>query len=272
MKKILCPTDFSPVAKNAADYAANVAQILGAELVLFHLQSKVDEASEQYVKSRGLDAETSADYFNNLADTISKKYKIKCKTKIQTSGSSLAKAIAEAAATFDLIIMGTDGPHDLVQYFTGSNSYNAAVASKIPVLIVRAETSYKPIKNVLYAFDYLKQPKVPMAQLLPFTISNESSITLLQVLEKQPGQEMKKQLADAEYVVKSDFENAALLKFAHVASEDIAESIDNYIQAHNVDLLALSTVERTGIENLFHDSVIKKISADADYPLFIFNH
>jgi nucleotide-binding universal stress UspA family protein len=272
MKKILCPTDFSPIAKNAAEYAANIAQIINAELVLFHLLSKVNEASEQYVQSRGIDVETSAEYFDQLAADITREFNIKCYPKIETSGVSLAKAIASNAAAFDLIVMGTDGPHDLIQYFNGSNSYNAAVTSTIPVIIVRGETVYKPIRNVLYAFDYLAQPKVPMAQLLPFTISTNSSITLLQVLNETPGAEMKKLLADVQYAIKSDFESATHLKFAHASSGDIADSIDAYMQTHELDLLALSTVERGAIENLFHESVIKKISADAEYPLFIFNH
>jgi nucleotide-binding universal stress UspA family protein len=272
MKKILCPTDYSPVAKNAAHFAANVAKTINAEITLFHVQSKFDEASEQYVKSRGGIIDTASDYLVTLSQQISKAYGVICNTEVETLTVALKKAIAERAAGYDLIVMGTNGPHDLVQYFTGSNSYNAAVNSDVPVLIIPPDVAYKPIKNVLFAIDYVNQPKVPMAQLLPFVTANEGEITLLQVLENNIDPGMKKRLEDLQYTIKSDFENAARLRFVNVSGENIADSIDEYTRKHNVDLLALCTVERNGLSNLFHDSVIKKISAEAAYPLFVFNH
>lgn len=272
MKRILCPTDYSPVARNAAHFAANVARALKAEICLFHVKSKVSEASEQYVKSRGLSLDTPEDYLGALAKEISAQYGVVCTTEVETSSTSLSKAIAEQAGRFDFIVMGTNGPHDLVQYFTGSNSYNAALNSKVPVLIVPSEVKFKPIRNILFAFDYINQPKVPMAQLLPFAVAQESQITLLQVLEQEPDAGMKKHLADVEYTVKSDFENAARLKFVNVSGGDVGSSIDSYSKKQNVDLLALCTVERNGLSSLFHESVIKKVSANAVYPLFVFNH
>jgi nucleotide-binding universal stress UspA family protein len=223
------------------------------------------------VKSRGITLETPVDYLKTLAKEISTQYGVECKTEVETSSASLSTAIAGQAGSFDIIVMGTDG-HDLVQYFGGSNSYNAAVSSKVPVLIVPPEIKFKPIRNILFAFDYINQPKLPMAQLLPFAVSQESQITLLQVLEHEPDAGMKKHLTDLEYTIKSDFENAARLKFVNISGEDVGASIDSYSKKHNVDLLALCTVERNGLSSLFHESVIKKISANAAYPLFVFNH
>ena len=37
MKTILVPTDYSPVADNAVDYAAHLAETEGARVVLFHV-------------------------------------------------------------------------------------------------------------------------------------------------------------------------------------------------------------------------------------------
>ncbi len=272
MKRILCPTDYSTVARNAAHFAGNIARTIDAGICLFHVQSKVDEASDQYVKSRGITLETPVDYLTTLAREIATQYGVECKTEVETSSSSLSASIAEQAGDYDMIVMGTDGPHDLVQYFTGSNSYNAALNSKVPVLIVPPEIKFKPIRNILFAFDYINQPKVPMAQLLPFAVALESQITLLQVLETEPDAQMKKHLADVEYTIKSDFENAARLKFVHVSGEDVGSSIDSYSKKNNVDLLALCTVERNGLSSLFHESVIRKVSANAAYPLFVFNH
>lgn len=272
MKRIFCPTNYSPVARNAAHFAAQIAQNISAEMVLFHLQSKVDEASENYVKSRGVDIETSVDYLVTLAKEISAKYGVICKTDVETASGSLAKNIASRATDYDLIVMGTNGPHDLVQYFTGSNSYNAALNSKVPVLIIPAEVSFKPLKKILFAFDYLNQPKVPMAQLLPLATALDGDITLLQVLEHEPDQTMKKHLVDLEYTIKGDFENAARLRFVHVAGDNVGDTIDEYSRTRKVDLLALCTVERNGLSSLFHESVIKKVTSEAVYPLFVFNH
>jgi nucleotide-binding universal stress UspA family protein len=272
MKKILCPTDYSTVARNAANFAANIAKIIDAEITLFHVQSKFDEASEQYVKSRGGLIDTATDYLVDVAEQISRTYGVVCKTDVETLSMPLKKAIAERATGYDLIVMGTNGPHDVVQYFTGSNSYNAAVNSEVPVVIVPPGVEYKPVKNILFAIDYVSQPKVPMAQLLPFATSNGSQITLLQVLENAPDAAMKKRLDDIQYTIKGEFENAVRLRFSHISGENIAESIDEYTRNHKADLLALCTVERNGLSDLFHDSVIKKISAEAEYPLFVFNH
>jgi flavoprotein len=50
--------------------------------------------------------------------------------------------------------MGTNGADDLIQFFRGSNAFNAILKSKVPLLIIPLEYTDTRVPNMVYAFDY----------------------------------------------------------------------------------------------------------------------
>jgi len=270
MKKILCPTDFSETAQNAIAYAAKFAQATQSELVLFNVQS-ILELKAQEILVGGSMAEPVSDELEDLSRQIARTFKISCYAEVQPSTTSLAKAIGDKASNYDLVIMGTNGPDDIFQFLTGSHAYKACIKSKVPVLLIPENCSYSPIDNIVYAFDYLREQKLPLSQLEAWIKVLGSELSVLQVLEEAYSTRMEEEIKEMQTISKNLYAEHIKLTFDTIHSYEIAESIHSYILRNQPDMLALCTVHRNLLERFFHNSLIKNISGMASYPVFVFH-
>ncbi len=270
MKRILCPTDFSDVAQNGVDYAARFAQLTGAELVLFVVHELSVFAPAVTTGNDSLH-DTTEQLQSNARD-LSIRFGIECRPKIQRSSYSLARTIAANAADFDVIIMGTNGPDDVYQFLTGSNAYKAAVNSSIPVLLIPPDCQFHPVRKLVYAFDYLRERKLPLDQLKPFLKIWNCELSVLQVMEEAYSAEAEDELHELQFISRQLYAEDILLNFDTIRSYEIAESIHSYVLRTAPDMLALCTIHRNLLERLFHNSLIRKLSGRASYPVIVFHH
>jgi nucleotide-binding universal stress UspA family protein len=271
MKKILCPTDFSDTAQNAIGYAAKLAQATESRLVLFNVQSIFDLAPQEISQERSTLVDAASEYLEAQSLEISRTFKISCYAEVQPSSASLAKTIAEKAAGYDLIVMGTNGPDDIYQFLTGSNAYKASVKSSIPVLLIPDGCAYSEIKTMVYAFDYLRKRKLPLAQLKPWVKSLHCELSILQVMEEAYSGEAEDELKELQFISKTLYSEEIQLTFDTIHSYEIAESIHSYVLRTKPDVLALCAVHRNLLERFFHNSLIRNITAVSSYPVFIFH-
>lgn len=271
MKKILCPTDFSDTAQNAIAYAAKLAQATSARLVLFNVQSVFDFAPEEIFMEKGTMFEPVAQSLETQSLEISRTFKISCYAEVQQSAASLEKTIAEKAADYDLIVMGTNGPDDIYQFLTGSNAYKASIKSATPVLLVPDGCAYSEIDVLVYAFDYLRNRKLPLTQLNPWVKALKCELCVLQVIEEAYSEEVEDELKELQFISRMLYEEDIKLTFDTIRSYEIAESINSYVLRTKPDMLALCGIRRNLLERLFHNSLIRNISSTSSFPVFIFH-
>ncbi len=269
MKKILCPTDLSETSHNAISYAAKLAQSAGYSLTLLNVQTLYGVTPVEFVTGKRFSPEAIADRLKNQCAEISVVFKIPCSAIVEPTFRRLSTVISEKSADFDLLVMGSNGADDLYQFFFGSNTYNALGKSPIPVLIVPDGFMYGQIDRVVYAFDYLSERKLPLDPLRTFTEMLGAEVTVLQVMEEAISEVAEQDLRELQFILET--KNAGFpLKFETVRSSEIARSINSFIVNNNPDLLALCLQGRNFVENIFHRSVIKSISAICSYPVFVF--
>ena len=271
MKKILCPTDFSDAAQNAIAYAGKLAQMTGAQLTLFNVQALSDLMPQELIADGGTVVRPISESLESQSLEVSRIFRVSCYAEWQPSSTSLAKTITDKAADYDLIVMGTNGADDIYQFLTGSNAYKASVKSAVPVLLVPEGCLYSQIKTIAYAFDYLRARKLPMGQLRPLVKSLKCSLSILQVMEEAYSTEVEEELKELQFIAKIFYAEDIQLTFDTIRSYEIAESIHSYVLRTQPDMLALCAVHRNLLERLFHNSLIKNISAISTYPVFIFH-
>ena len=271
MKKILCPTDFSESAQNAIAYAAKLAQKIGAQLTLFNVQSLLELTALELVRGKALRVEAYKELLEKQSFEISKTFKISCYAEVQPSSSSFAKTIANRAIGYDLIIMGTNGADSFFQFLSGSNAYQAVIKTNVPVLIIPSGCMYSEIQNVVYAFDFLRERKLPIQQLLPLIDALKAQLTVLQVMEEAYSKDTEDYLKELQFILQQNYGDQLTLRFDSIRSSKVSTSIDRYIAEHQPDALAVCTVHRNFLETLFHKSVIKNISSISEYPVFVFH-
>lgn len=167
--------------------------------------------------------------------------------------------------------MGSNGPDDLYQFFSGSNTYNAIAKSETIVLLVPAGYLYSKINKIVYAFDYLKERTLPLSHLVPIVNALKCDLTVLQVVEESYSKEAADDLKELQVIIKNLYGDDLTYSYDTIRSSDITQSINNYILEKQPDALALCSVHRNLMERIFHRSIIENISAICNYPVFVFH-
>ena len=269
MKKILCPVDFSETSQNAIAYAAKLSKATGSMLTLLNVQPAAISLNNPDKK---LVVDAVTERLDQLQKEVQQFFKISCTAEVVLSGSLLSDAIAQYATGFSLVVMGTEGVKDIMEFFTGSKTYNAIHKSKIPFILVPSDCIYSEIKNIVYAFNYLEQRDLPLKQLLPWIKSLQCSLTVLQVNENAVSQDVNEEMKELQYIISEKWKGEMIdIHFDTIESSEIAPSLNSYVLRNESDILALFTVHRNFIQQVFHKSVIKVISGISSYPVLVFH-
>lgn len=269
MKKILCPTDFSDAAHSAIAYAAKLAQVTGSQLTLLHVQSLFDLSPVELVRRNPTVLAEIKEHLEAQSREVTRTFKISCYAEIQAGLSKLSNVISERGKDFDLIVMGSDGPDDLYQFFSGSNTYNAITKAHVPVMVLPAGYVFQEIRHVVYAFDYLRERSLPLARLAPWLKALRCELTILQVMEEAYSKEAEDDLKELQFIIRT-LHGDLNFSYDTIRSSNIPQSINSYVLRNQPDMLALCSVHRNVVERIFHKSVIKDISAICRYPVLVF--
>ncbi len=148
--KILVPIDGSPLARNAAKAAVELARLLHAEIVAFEVTPKyIMHVLEDSMVAPGM---LSEDEFNAQIAKRSAKYlgeidEIARAAGVPFKGTTapsqhIAAAIVDAAKTHgcDLIFMGSHGRGNIAQIFLGGVTTKVLSLTALPVLVHRGGT------------------------------------------------------------------------------------------------------------------------------------
>ncbi|HET7179841.1 MAG TPA: universal stress protein [Chryseosolibacter sp.] len=271
MKKILCPTDFSDAAHGAIAYAAKLAQATNGELTLLHVQSMFDVIPVEIMRSSPMTIREIAERLEYQSREVTKAFKVSCHAEVKSGFSKLSSVIRDKGKDFDLIVMGSDGPDDLYQFFAGSNTYNASKTSDIPLLIIPSGYVYVEIKKIIYAYDYLSERNLPLARLIPWIKALNCELTVLQVMEEAYSKEAEDDLKELQFIIRTMIGHELKCKYDTIRSSDIAQAINSYMIRTQPDALALCSIHRNLVERIFHKSIIRRISAICNYPVFVFH-
>jgi nucleotide-binding universal stress UspA family protein len=140
LKKILIATDGSDYTKGAVSYGLWLAKTLGAEVTALYV---IDQTS---FVSFPMDSSIVSVY--SLLENEGKKAVEDVKAEGEAKGvkvtpmvleGSPTRKIVEAAAGFDLVVMGTLGRSALSKLFMGSVAERVTRYAPCPVLVVRAK-------------------------------------------------------------------------------------------------------------------------------------
>jgi nucleotide-binding universal stress UspA family protein len=267
MKKILCPTDFSEAAQNGIAYAAKLAKVINAELTLLHVHSSIEFVQPE----SGKDLASVTRQLELESDEVNRTFHVPCNFIVETTLRKLSSVIETLSGQYDLIVMGSNGPDNIYQFLTGTNAYNAAIKAKVPVLIVPASYVYSEIRNIVYAFDYLRERKLPHEELIKFASALKAEITILQIMEEAESKRADEDLRESQLIIQNLYSGDVPLKYEALRSSDIALTVNRYVSNAQADVLALCSVHLNAVERLFHKSVIKSITATSDFPVFVFH-
>lgn len=275
MDRILVPTDFSPNADRAIDYAVRIARLNESTLYLIHACDNLDPL---YIEG----SMTHMEYNQKIMDEAFEKLDIRRKSiedtegvlvNIQLYSGTVLDTIMVAAQEHkaELIIMGTLGISGLHDRLFGSKTASLISESKIPVLAIPLEYDWSQPGKFLIAIKDVDEalPLLDPAFELASLFNAEVHVTLF--TDKDDGGAMDyisddRLITRAETKLKGQHQQVRIKK-EHLLGGDFEESINEYIAQNDIDLLAMVTHKRSLLSRLFHQSITRKMSYHTRVPV-----
>jgi nucleotide-binding universal stress UspA family protein len=264
-RRILVPLDGSPLAERALPCAVMLASEMPAELVLFQAVSvPFDYADEERNSLLGRLEAAASEYLAQVAGKLDQNGL--GVSQVVERGPA-AESIVDYGADTQLIVMATHGRTGANRWARGSVAERVLQGSSTPVLMICALQSPQRAdsmrcKSILVPLD----GSPPAEQVLPPVVSIakalDSKITLLRISIIQTSGEFQgdlmmplegnTQTADGiaqEYLdqVASRLAGEGVQVFTAVRRGAVAETIVDYSQDHQVDLIAMCTHGQTGL-------------------------
>jgi nucleotide-binding universal stress UspA family protein len=139
MKRILCPTDFSPLSRRALGQAVALARWYDAEITLLHVSPlSVTAAQVPYIPPPRLAPEARAHLIRELTAFADSARAESVPIRIAIAEGNAATEILEElrATDYDVVVMGTHGRRGLACWVVGSVTETVLRHSPCPVLTV----------------------------------------------------------------------------------------------------------------------------------------
>lgn len=266
--KLLFPTDFSEASKNAFRYALHVAQEMQAEIITLHVYDlpQIDFA-EYPIPLTTIYQVTELGNFENykqhipvlheIADSLGLSH-IKISNVLECG--NLIDTVHRICKTdaIDYVVMATKGTGGLIETFLGSITSKIMHEVQVPVLAIPTQASFHPAKKMLFITRYEKSDQAILEQAQILTAKFNGKVRSLHV-----GNQAEDQLQQR--VWEQNFPAVEFLNLeAHL---DVESHILDYLEQEPFDVLVMPVHHRSFLEQLFHQSLSKKLSMHVQIPI-----
>jgi len=275
MKKILVPTDFSPNAARAIDYAVQIAKLNQATIYIIHACDNLDTLNMENVQlRREYNKKITDKAFDNLEmirRSIEETEQVLVNIQLYSGPVNDTILLAAQEHNADLVIMGTLGISGIKEAIFGSKTAAVISNTTVPVLAIPLEYDWSPPSKFLLAinhFDEVSDILYPVFDLAK-TFKAEVRLTVF---------------TDEDNIVSSNYlTDAREIKFAedklrkkysdlvinaeHLTGRHFEESINEFIESNQIDLLAMMTHKRSFIGSIFNRSITRKMSYHSKVPI-----
>jgi len=268
MKTIIAATDYSAIAENAVEFAAEIARINKATLILLN-----DFTVSIHAMNARLPGSAVAELLReneirlaNVASSLHKKFDIEVQPRATFSfvQDELKTLIADTHA--DLVVMGM-APKTFEQDLVGNTTTSVIKNLQTAVLAVPAGAKFKGTRNMLFACDVLNGVNEPLlAHIKDLASSIGAQVEVLLINETV--EELKSMGADPlTYENMSKSLDGIDYYYQHVRSNSIIDSIKQEIVDYKADMLIMVPEKHGFWDSLVHRSKTREMAAGLHIPL-----
>jgi nucleotide-binding universal stress UspA family protein len=267
MKTIIVPIDFSTAALNAALYAAELARMVDAELIILHslqvpvLYSEVPVAANadaMEVKANGeLDA-----IKKHLLQTKGKALIIKTELKMGSFYSALLQCCNLTKPY--MVIIGSQGTTATERFLFGGHAVHAMKHLPWPLMTVPMGATFHPIRNIALACDFHQVVEsTPVNTIRNMITSLDAHLKIIHT--------GKNQSFDPEIVFESgmmqELLNGLEPDYHFIEADDVNEGLIDFVRHQEVDVLLVLPKHHYLIDFLIHKSNTKQLVLHCPVPV-----
>lgn len=270
MKKILFPTDFSDVSKNAFIYALKLADAVNGEIITLHVYEPDSPAYlDVSIYLQEIYEYEELGEFENYKDAVPLLRNIAQAndlghipiSNVLMQGNLVAEVLQiSKKEKIDFIVMGTKGATHLRQIFLGTTLTKIMDESKITVLGIPENCEYKTINRILFTTKYHFEDIEALEKTQNLAKVLNAHIDCLNI--KPPHKVHNDDFA-------ADFKNVfndSNIAFHSVLSDDTEGAILDFIQQKNINMIAVHIKHKGFFEKMFQVSLSKKLAVNINIP------
>ncbi len=266
MKKIIVPTDFSDTAKNAADYALDLARNMKVEIQLLHAFYPAMQLNTGYMIDPSIEDERKSQL-----DELRQSYEDKAQENDGETVSVDAKfvvgfpieEIVSASQEEDtVIVMGATGDSGVMGRLFGSVSSNVAKQAHCPVFLIPREAKFHHFTQMMCASDEPIMRKEVEDIIVPMVKRFDAQLHAVHV--GRDGDRVQDRREQIEHP-----SGAINVVNVFLDRVDIVSALNEYAEQHHIDLLILSAHHRSFWNRLVHVSITHEMALQPKVPLLI---
>lgn len=286
--QILVPIDFSEVSEKAVQMAFNIAQHLGAQLVIMHSYISPVRFSIPYGDIYPYDT-TLLKQTEDAEEEANRQFKNFMSTLVLTIGPERWEEVKPeyivkpGYAEEDILAFANEQPTRLIVIGRGGDkSWPGTVGSvtadvmynvPVPVLVIPEDMELKSVNEfneVLYATNFDEKDFTALDKLMSIVKAYDVKVTCAHVgLPDEYGWDIArlegmKDILNKKYE-KKEFECKLIM------GNNVLDTLESTIEKDNVDILALTTHKRGMISRLFNPSLARKMVFHTHIPLLVFH-
>lgn len=273
IKKVLIPTDFSPISKEAIQFGVELGKKAKVqEIILFHAYHipVTDPFTGDMINPELAETlhQRAEDLLNDLKTELEKQNPELTFQGIVQMGFA-ANEIVEIAKSeeVDLIVMGTKGENDLADVIFGSVTINVMEEAPCPLFAIPPNSDFSKIRQLTFACDILHLDVYSLAQVINIAVALQLPIHFFTILI--PKSKFSYQEIEKIYKLLKNILGFANFSYEISEDKDIINGIERYTSQKHIHCLVMTKHYRTFWENLFKKSVTERIAAHTHVPLLI---
>jgi len=276
-KSILFPTDFSPCAECAFEYALHLARSMKARIITVHVYENLAIAASHMRNTMAeIVEQNEMEALENFKDVTrlmrqqadAKGFRDVELTHVMKTGERVVPTIlaVEREENPDFIVMGTTGAGWLKKLFSGSVASEVMENAKTPVLSVPEKVRFDGvIDDIAFATTFSEYDRVALDEVIALTESFNARIHCLNVASNIT--------PEIETTLKSwreAYASTNRVTFTLEEASSVKETIIDFLDKNNVDILTTVIHKRNIIQELFDHSLTKELSYHLKYPIISF--
>lgn len=287
-KKVLIPIDFSNYSLKACEFGFNFAKAYGAEVILLHVYfTPIYASSVPYgdiFNYQISDEETVKNILhkvnedlNALSDKVKEKIasgefpdiKYTCVLREGIPEEEILRYNKEHRPR--IIIMGTRGRNQKDMDLIGSVTAEIIERSRTTVLAIPENTPFNrfsEVKRIAFLTNFDQRDLIAFDSFINGLKPFHFSVSLIHLSDvKDTWNEIK--LAGIRDYFQKQYPELELHYDDVLVGDDFLNSLENYIKANKIDIIALTSYKRNIFSRLFNPGIARKMIFHSDTPLLV---
>lgn len=267
MKTIIIATDFSSAALNAAAYAINMAKTIGADILLFNVYEVLPNYGEMVMDVDVYDLKKSAEIQLSrlkaeLIEQTNANFNITTEVRLGIFKDELI-LICERINPY-AVIMGSQGKTTAENFLMASHAGKTINNFSWPIITIPPTFTFSTIKKIGIAYDFeIAIEKDLIADIKLLTQDFKATIDILNATHED---EFDEKFIFLSRVLEDAFKPFEV-KYHFLASHKKEESILDFVDNNNIDLLIVMPKHHNLFQRLFQKSHTKNLVHHSHVPV-----